>query len=102
MGDDEGEERQAALKDAYQKRLQQMQAEQQKKELLRKMMANGAYERMMIVRYSNPELYEKVVSSLAYVAQSGRPMERIEEQQLIGLLRKMTQKKETTIEFKKK
>ena len=79
-----------------------MQAEAQKKELLRRMLSDTAYARMMNVRLSSPELYEKVVASLAYVAQSGRPMGRVEDEQLYALLQKMTQKRETSIEFKSK
>lgn len=102
MGNDDEGPQQEELRAAYQKRLQQMQLELQKKELLKKMMDGRAYERMMNVRISKPELYEKVVSSLAYVAQSGRKMERINDEQLVGLLTKMTARPETTIEFKKK
>jgi len=102
MEEDEGNEQQEELRAAYQKRLQQLQLEQQKKGLLRKMMDPAAYGRMMNVRMASPELYEKVVSSLAYVAQSGRRMERISEEQLVGLLAKMTERPETKIEFKKK
>ena len=102
MEGNEENQQQEELRAAYQKRLQQMQLEQQKKGLLKKMMDPAAYERMANVRMANPELYEKVVSSLAYVAQSGRRMEIISEEQLVGLLTKMTAKPETKIEFKKK
>ncbi len=93
---------QEQLRAAYQKRLQQAQAEMHKKGLLRKMLSEEAYERMMNVRLSSPELYEKVVASLAYVAQSGQRMVRISDEQIYSLLRKMTQKRETSIEFKSK
>ncbi len=89
-------------KELYEKRLQQMQMEMQKKELLRKMLDDKAYERMMNVRISSPELYEKVVSSLAYMAQSGRVSGKITEKQVYDLLLKLTQRKETSIEYKKK
>jgi len=87
----------------YAKRMQQMQLDMKKKELLRTMLSSAAYERMMNVRLSNPELYEKVVSSLAYLAQSGKKMaEKISDEQLYDLLGKMTQRRESTIEFKSK
>lgn len=82
--------------------MQQMQQDAQKRELLKKLMEPAAYERMTNVRISNPELYEKVVSSLAYVMQSGRKMERISDAQIYDLLVKMTEKRETKIEFRKK
>jgi DNA-binding TFAR19-related protein (PDSD5 family) len=86
----------------YARRMQQLQMEMQKKELLRRMLDEKAYERMMNVRLSSPELYEKVVSSLAYVAQSGKMSGKISEEQLYALLAKMTQKRDTSIEFKHK
>ena len=86
----------------YEKRLQQLQMEMKKKELLRRMLSDSAYERMTNVRISSPDLYEKVVQSLAYVAQSGRQMERLSDEQLYSLLAKMTEKKGTSIEFRRK
>ncbi|MEM4348498.1 MAG: DNA-binding protein [Candidatus Anstonellaceae archaeon] len=87
---------------AYQRRLQQIQADLRKKELLRRMLSNEAYERMMNVRLSNPELYEKVVASIAYIAQSGGSMGKISEEQILALLSKLSQRRETKIEFKSK
>jgi programmed cell death protein 5 len=95
----EGEEEQKAL---YEKRKQSLQQEMAKKSLLRRMLSERAYERMMNVRLSNPELYDKVVSSLAYAAQSGRPMSQIDDESLVKLLHKMTEKRETSIEFRSK
>jgi programmed cell death protein 5 len=96
------EEEQDPRQKLYEKRMQQMQAEMQKKELLRRMLTDSAYERMMNVRLSKPELYDKVVSSLAYVAQSGKQMEKLTDEQLYSLLAKMTERKETSIEFRRK
>jgi len=86
----------------YQKRLQALQLEMQKKELLRGMLTPEAYERMANVRMSSPELYDKVVNSLAYLAQSGKKMARISDEQLYALLGKMTERRETKIEFRSK
>ena len=66
----------------YQKRVQALQLEMQKKELLRNMLTPEAYERMANVRMSSPELYNKVISSLAYLAQSGKKMGKISDEQL--------------------
>ena len=99
--EDEGSE-QEARKKLYEKRMQQMQVELQKKELLRRMLDDAAYERMMNVRISSPELFEKVVQSLAYLAQSGKMTGRVSEEQVYSLLAKMTEKRETSIEFRKK
>lgn len=97
---EEGNEEQKQL---YQKRLQALQMEMQKKELLRNMLAPSAYERMMNVRMSSPELYERVVGSLAYLAQSGKAgAGKISDGQLYELLSKLTQRRETSIKFKSK
>jgi|GEM_PF-623410 len=97
---EEGENEQA--QQLYQKRLQALQLEMQKKELLRNMLSPQAYERMSNVRMSSPELYDKVVSSLAYLAQSGKKIGKISDEQLYALLAKMTERRETTIEFRSK
>jgi programmed cell death protein 5 len=100
-----GEDEEAATdsrQKLYEKKMQQLQMEMQKKELLRRMLSDGAYERMMNVRIANPELYEKVVNSLAYVAQSGKQMAKVTDEQLRELLSKMTEKRETSIEFRHK
>ncbi|MFA6490078.1 MAG: DNA-binding protein [Candidatus Micrarchaeia archaeon] len=86
----------------YEQKMRQMQLEAQKKELLRKMLDERGYERMTNVRLSNPELYEKVVQSLAYVAQSGKHAGKIPEEQLYKLLQKMTSERKTSIEFRRK
>jgi len=97
---EEGENEQA--QELYQKRLQSLRLEMQKKELLRNMLSPPAYERMSNVRMSSPELYDKVVSSLAYLAQSGKKMGKISDEQLYALLAKMTERRETSIEFRSK
>ena len=99
---EEGENEQAQAQQLYQKRLQALQLEMQKKELLRNMLSPQAYERMSNVRMSSPELYDKVVSSLAYLAQSGKKIGKISDEQLYALLAKMTERRETKIEFRSK
>jgi programmed cell death protein 5 len=96
--EDENEQAQ----ELYQKRLQALRLEMQKKELLRNMLSPQAYERMSNVRMSSPELYDKVVSSLAYLAQSGKKIGKISDEQLYALLAKMTERRETSIEFRSK
>ncbi|MCX6769821.1 MAG: hypothetical protein NT051_04040 [Candidatus Micrarchaeota archaeon] len=100
--ENERDEQQDARK-LYAQKMQAMQLEMQKKELMRKMLSEGAYERMMNVRLANPEVYEKIVNSLAYMAQSGKQMEgRITEEQLLSLLKKLSPTRETKIEFRSK
>lgn len=101
MAPDEEQPQEDARK-LYEKRMSQLQMEMKKKELLRRLLSDSAYERMMNVRISSPDLYERVVQSLAYVAQSGRAMEKVSDEQLYSLLAKMTEKRETSIEFRHK
>ena len=97
-----GNEEDSGRRQAYEQKLRAMQQEEQKKQLLRKMLDERAYDRMMNVRLGSPELYDKVIGSLAYLAQSGKPMGRISDEQLYQLLLKMTQERETKIEFRHK
>jgi len=99
---DERENEQQETQQLYQKRLQALQLEMQKKELLRGMLSPEAYERMANVRMSSPELYDKVIRSLAYLAQSGKKIAKISDKQLYELLAKMTERRETSIEFRPK
>jgi len=96
------EEEASATENLRQKKLQQLQLEMQKKEILRRMLDDGAYSRMMNVRMSSPELYDKVVSSLAYLAQSGKIRSKLSDEQVRALLVQMTAKPETKIEFRSK
>jgi len=97
--EDDGQQEASQL---HQQRLQALRLEMQKKELLRGMLSPEAYERMSNVRMSSPELYDKVVGSLAYLAQSGKKMGKISDGQLYALLAKMTERRETSIEFRSK
>ena len=96
------EEEQESADALRQKKMQQLQMEMQKKELLRHMLDERAYSRMMNVRISSPQLYDKVISSLAYVAQSGKMNGKFTDEQIHSLLVKMTEKPKTRIEFRSK
>ncbi len=90
------------LRQAYAKRIRQMQMEQQKRELARKLVTPEAYTRLMNVRMANPELYSQLVDLVISLAQSGRATSRITEEQLKSILAKLTYRPETKIEFKHK
>ena len=100
--DDYGQDATRRLQQRYAKMQQEAQADSQKKAILRKVLDDGAYERVMNVKIANPELYEQLVGSIAYIVQSGRLQGQISEQQILQLLGKMTQRKETSIEFRHK
>lgn len=97
-----GEGERASYEQAYQQKLQQIQqaykAELQAKALLKRLLTSEAYERMMRIKISNPELYAQLLSLIAYLYQQGSLRSRINEVQLKELVSKILQKrKETTI-----
>lgn len=94
------EDRQA--RNLYAKRMRELQMEQQKKELVKKCMTTEAYERLMNVRMANAELYSRIVDLVISLAQSGRATSKITEEQLKGILAKLTYRPEPKIEFKHK
>lgn len=86
---------------AYQLKLQQLQqaykAELQAKALLKRLLTSEAYERMMRIKISSPELYTQLLNLVAYLYQQGSLRSRIGEEQLKELASKIIRKKETTI-----
>ncbi|VVB58795.1 DNA-binding protein [Candidatus Anstonella stagnisolia] len=106
MEEDEGEN----LQEARQKRLRQMLAErqqaqqmdEQKKSLLMRVLENDAYERAMMVRISSPETYDRLISVLAQLYQSGQLKGKLNEAQLRAVLAKLTQRREGSITIQKK
>ena len=90
------------VKEMINKRMKALQIEQQKKEVLKKIMSNQAYERLMNVRVANYELYSQVVDLLIAMARSNRITSQITEEQLKSILAKVTYKPDTKIEFRHK
>ena len=98
----QGNEEQEKLRRAYAKRIRQMQIEQQKRELARKVLTPEAYERLMNVRMANGDVYSQLIDLVISLAQSGRATGRITEEQLKSILAKLTYRPETKIEYKHK
>ncbi len=100
------EQQQAPDEERYRKelsrRVKAMQLEQQKRELAQKLLENAAYERLMNVRISSPELYSQLISIIIQMAQSNRIQGKLTEEQLKSLLAKLTYKPESRIEFRHK
>ncbi len=94
----------------YQKRLQKRiadvmkrtQLEERKKAVIKRLTEPAAYERLMNIKASNPELYGQLVDMMISIIQSNRVAGKITEQQLVSLLERMTARNETTIEFRHK
>ena len=82
------------------RRMKAMQIEQQKRELAKKFTTNEAYERLMNVRISNRELYDQLINLIINMAQSNRLINKLTDEQLKGILAKLTYRPEPKIEFK--
>ena len=67
----------------------QEQAEAQKKALLQQHLTDGARQRLNAVQMSKPDFAEQVERQLVALAQSGRPQQRIVEEQMKSLLKEM-------------
>ncbi len=96
------ESSQKRLRKAIEQRMRANAVAQQKKEVLKKLMDQPAYDRLMNIRLSNEELYSQVVDLIISLAQTGRINGRMTEPQLLAILQKVTYKKEPTLEFKHK
>ena len=95
-----------ARRQELQKRIQQAQKqknmEEELKKALRMFLEPPAYERMMNVKFSDPDLYTQTTILLARLQQGGKLQGKLNDAQLVQLLGKLTQKKEPTIEIKRK
>ncbi len=100
--EEEEQSNQRALKKRVSAALKNMQMEQQRKEVMKQLLDTKAYERLMNIRLSSPELYSQVVNLIISLAQTNRLQGKMSEQQLLSILDKVTFRKETTINFKHK
>ncbi len=78
------------------------QLEEQKKDIMRQFLDANAYERLMNIRVSNYELYNQLVKMGVSLVQGNRIAGKMTEAQLMDVLRRLTERKEPTIEFKRK
>lgn len=105
MEEDE-EELSGARKQKLQERIAALQQAQQlelrKRAIMQKLLEPSAYERLMNVKIANPELYDKVVGTLAYLAERRQLAGKVNEETLVKMLSQMTETRETSIEFKRK
>lgn len=100
--EDQQDPQQRRIRKALIERYKKAQLEQQKKEVMQKLLEPKAYERLMNIRVSNPELYDQLVNLVISLAQNGRVSGKLTEEQLISILQKVTYKPESKIEFKHK
>lgn len=95
-------ESQARMRKEMNRRLREMQAEQEKKATVKRLMTPEAYERLMNVRVANYELFAQLLDLLIAMARGNRITGKITEPQLRDLLSRLTFKPEPKIEFKHK
>ncbi len=95
-------QQQKKLKKRLMEQYQRAQMEQQRKEIMQKLLEPAAYDRLMNIRLSNPELYVQLVNLVISLAQSERLSGKLTEAQLIAILQKVTYKPDTKIEYKHK
>ncbi|MCL4389545.1 MAG: DNA-binding protein [Candidatus Marsarchaeota archaeon] len=98
----EDEEEQRRIKKRVATAIRNMQMEQQKKELMKQLLDNAAYERLMNIRVANPDLYSQISNVIMSLAQTSRLQDKMTEPQLLALLNRLTFRKETKIHFEHK
>jgi DNA-binding TFAR19-related protein (PDSD5 family) len=98
----EEENYQRRLQKRYSEAMKRAQAERQMAEVAKRLLDAGAYERLTNIKTSNPELYRQLISMLLSLAQQNRIQGKVNEQQFRSLLERLTQREETSIEFKRK
>lgn len=82
--------------------LRNAQIEQQKKGLMRQLMDDRAYERLMNIRASNRDLYSKLVDMIISLARAQRLQGKMTEQQFLSIMGQLTARPESHIDFKRK
>ena len=100
--EDLGNVRENKLRERLEQAQKAQQVEEQLKSVLKNLVDVKAYERLMNVRLSNPHLFEQVSSLLVYLSRNKQLNGKLSDEKLKQLLVKLTERKETTIEFKRK
>jgi len=100
------EDEEGGLEEMRRRKLQEqlgaMQADEEQRRVLMAILEPEAFSRLANVRLSNPKLYQKLVSLLFNLVQSGQLKGRISEAQLKALLLKFTSRPQGSISFKRK
>ena len=103
---EEGEDTNARRQKLLRKKLAEMQrmqeAEAQLRSVLRTAMEPEAYERLMNVRISSPELYMQVARVIVTMYSNKQLAAKVKDKELQELLARLTAKHEGTIDIKRK
>ena len=102
MPDEDDQQSQKRLRKAIMGQMKRQQIEQQKREIVRKLMDQAAYDRLMNIKISNQDLYSQLVDLVISLAQSNRIQGKLTEAQLLQILEKVTYRPDTKIEYKHK
>ncbi|HLC47934.1 MAG TPA: DNA-binding protein [Candidatus Norongarragalinales archaeon] len=107
MPEDDSDPDDAAYRDAYRKKAEEMQRRQQQdaqlRAMLKQVLDQSAYERLLNIKLSNQELYLKVAELLITLFQQGRLKKKVDEPMLKALLSKLlSQRHESKISFMRK
>ncbi|MGC8652016.1 MAG: DNA-binding protein [Candidatus Micrarchaeia archaeon] len=100
--DNEDERYQKELRKRINESIRRAQIEEQTKAVMRQLLDPDAYERLMIIRSSNQELYTQLVNLIVSLVQSNKIAGKISDAQFKALLEKLTTRREPSIEFKHK
>lgn len=89
-------QRQRELEELQKQQEMQKQIEMQKKAILRAILEPEARERLSRLKLAHPEIAESVENQLIVLAQSGRLNQRITDEMLVEILRKVAPKRRET------
>lgn len=85
------------------KQLAEMQKEAQLREMLRKLLDQTAFERLMNIRISSRDMYLQIAQLLIYASQQGQLRGQLTERDLISIINKIkSEEREGSITFKRK
>ena len=92
-------DQQKELEEIRKRQLQELQL----REILKKILDAGAFERLSNIRMANRTLYGQIVQMLVYAYQQGQIREKMSEKQLLDILQRLKAgERETSITFKRK
>jgi programmed cell death protein 5 len=95
--------RRKKMADVYQQAQARAQQEEQLRSALAMLLEPKAYERLMLVKMSSPDLFAKAVQAISYLQQARQLKGRLNEEQMRALLVKLAgARKEGTITIHRK
>ncbi|RLG18077.1 hypothetical protein DRN67_04575 [Candidatus Micrarchaeota archaeon] len=100
--EDEGVDKQELMRERLLQLQKMQEAEAQLRSILRAALEPEAYERLMNVRISNPELYMQIARLIVTLYRNKQLPNKISEKQLRELLARVTKRHEGKFEIKRK